>query len=294
MIDLNNLRVFVQVIEHGGFTAASRALALPKQTLSKKVADLERQAGTRLIHRTSRRFVVTELGQELYRHAAAMVVEAQAADDVLHGRLSEPSGTVRITASFPLVQAWLAPLLPGLAKAHPKIRLVLHASDRMVDIVKEGYDLALRSHALPLPDSELVRRHVHSEPMWLVAAPSYRPTPWPDHPALLTGVEAISSGRESNAWSLQGPGGETQSVSLTARYIANEGAAILAAATAGLGIACLPVSMCSAALAGGSLIRICPEWTAGAITTTLLMPHRRAILPSVRVVADHIVDALAP
>ena len=108
MLNLNDLQVFVQVVDYGGFSAASRALGLPKQTLSKRVAELESRSGVRLIHRTSRSFAVTDIGRELYRHAAAMVVEAEAAENVVLGRLTEPSGTVRLTASLPMVQTYLS------------------------------------------------------------------------------------------------------------------------------------------------------------------------------------------
>ncbi|MEQ8294744.1 MAG: LysR substrate-binding domain-containing protein [Roseovarius sp.] len=292
MLNLNDLQIFVQVVDHGGFTAAGRALGLPKQTLSKRVIELERRAGVRLIQRTSRSFVVTELGSELYRHAAAMVIEAEAAENVILGRLAEPSGTVRVTASVPTVQTRLAPLLPRVATAYPKIRIVLHASDRFVDVVQEGYDIALRTHFDPLPDSELVQRRVSTEHFWLVASPSYLDGRKVDDPDQLSGLDGIFARQGQTDWTLTSAHGGQRSVTLAARYVANEGNAILAAAAAGLGVASLPSSMCEAQVASGALVRVAPAWTAGEIATTLIVPSRRGLLPSVRIVADLIAAQL--
>tara|TARA_R110002020_G_scaffold184947_2_gene382301 strand:+ start:21921 stop:22805 length:885 start_codon:yes stop_codon:yes gene_type:complete len=292
MLNLNDLQVFVQVVDHGGFTATSRALDLPKQTLSKRVAELERRAGVRLIQRTSRSFAVTELGRELYRHAAAMVIEAEAAENVILGRLAEPSGSVRITASVPTAQTRLAPLLPRVATAYPKIRIVLHASDRFVDIVQEGYDIALRTHFAPLPDSDLVQRRVSTEYFWLVGSPSYLRDRNLDDPDSLAGLDGIFSRQGETGWTLSRAEEGPRSVSFAPRYVANESTAILAAAIAGLGIASLPSSMCEEQVKSGALVRVAPSWTAGEIATTLIVPSRRGLLPSVRIVADLITEQL--
>lgn len=292
MLNLNDLQTFVQVVDHGGFTAASRALNLPKQTLSKRVAELERRAGVRLIQRTSRSFTVTELGRELYRHAAAMVVEAEAAENVVLGRLAEPSGTVRITASVPTVQMRLATLVPQVAAAYPRIRIVLEASDRFVDIVQEGYDIALRTHRDPLPDSELVQRRVSTEYLWLVASPSYLRDRKLDEPGQLSGLDGIFSRQGETAWTLRNGRGSEHVVELSPRYVANEGTALVAAAVSGLGIASVPSFMCEEHLSSRRLVRVAPEWTSGDITTTLIMPSRRGLLPSVRIVADFLAEKL--
>jgi Transcriptional regulator len=289
MLNLNDLQIFVHVVNHGGFTAASRALGLPKQTLSKRIGELERRAGLRLIQRTSRSFTVTEAGRELYRHASAMVVEAEAAEAVILGRLAEPSGTVRITASIPTAQGMLAPLLPRIAAAYPKISLVLEAGDRFVDIVQEGYDIAIRDHFGPLPDSGLVQRRVREEEFWLVAAPDFILTRV-TAPSDIDGLDAVFASTAESGWTLRRGDGATAEVRLKPRYVANEGVAIRAAAEAGLGIASLPVSKIRTSLAEGRLVRVLPEWISGSITTSLLMPHRRGLLPSVRVVADLIVE----
>lgn len=289
MLNLNDLQLFVHVVNNGGFTAASRALQMPKQTLSKRISELERRTGVRLIQRTARSFAVTEVGSELHRHASAMLVEAEAAENFVLGRLAEPSGTVRITASVPTAQGRLATLLPSIAKSYPKIRIILHASDRFVDVLQEGYDIALRAHSAPLPDSDLVQRRVGKEEFWLVAAPSYLDGRTATEPQEIEGLDGILSDLGSERLTLTDRNGLSRQVALRARFFANEGTAILAAAKAGLGIASLPYAMCADGLRSGALRRVCPNWIAGEITTTLLMPHRRGMLPSVRIVSDMII-----
>ncbi len=290
MRNLNDYYFFVQVVEQGGFALAARHTGMPKSTLAKRVAALEAELGVRLIQRTSRRFTVTELGQQFYRHAAAMLIEADAAEDIVKGRLAEPSGTVRITASVPTAQGLLAKALVELAVAYPKIHVSLHVTDRFVDMVQEGFDIAVRNHFAPLPDSGLVQRRVASEPICLVASPAYlaaRGTP--RLPQDLQQHSGLISSMAGGPWRLESDNGVMVEVALTPRMHADESTVLLHAAQEGLGIACLPRHMCEAAIAAGRVQRVLPEWRAGTVTTTLLMPHRRGQLPSVRLVADAIV-----
>ncbi|WDZ75502.1 LysR substrate-binding domain-containing protein [Ensifer adhaerens] len=294
MRNLNDFIVFAHVVDHRGFAPAARALNVPKSTLSKRVAELEKKLGVRLINRTSRRFTVTEIGEDFYRHAAAMLIEAEAAEAVVKGRLAEPSGTVRITASVPTAQMTLSGLLPQLALAYPKMRVALHATDRFVDLVQEGFDIAVRDHFAPLPDSGLVQRRVASEVIWLVAAPGYLarrgapslPDDLKDHDGLLTSLA-------SDGWTLRNPDDATVAVKPQQRFVADESRVLLEAALSGLGVTALPRKLCCAEIENGSLVRVLPDWLAGLVTTTLLMPHRRGQLPSVRAVVDFIADRLA-
>lgn len=225
---LNDLYYFVQVVDQGGFSAAARVLGLPKSSLSKRIAVLEQDLGARLIQRTTRRLALTEAGQAFHRHAAAALLEAQAAQEAVTSRLAEPRGLVRISASPATVQMGLADILPGLARRYPKIRIALTATHRYVDLIQEGIDIAIRAHRHPLPDSELVQRRLGYAPNYLVAAPS---------------------------------------------YLAERG-------------------LCGPAIAAGRLVRLLPAWDAGGATTTLLVPHRRGQLPSVRAVLDYLAETL--
>lgn len=293
MLNLNDVRLFARVVEHGGFTAAGRALRIPKSTLSKRVGELERQLGARLIQRTSRSFAVTEAGQAFHRHAGAMLIEAEAAEAAIRDRQAEPSGTVRITCSVPTAQLSLAPLLPELAGAYPRLRLVLSATDRFVDVVQEGFDIALRSHFSPLPDSGLVQRTLGRDPGWLVASPGYlNGRERPATPQAIGAHDGLLVDPAQPSWRLENVHTEVVEATPAPRFFADEAVVLLEAASAGLGIACLPAKLCHHHLESGELERVLPGWTAGGVTVTLLMPHRRGQLPAVRMVADFLIERL--
>ncbi|TDX83647.1 DNA-binding transcriptional LysR family regulator [Neorhizobium sp. R1-B] len=294
VLNLNDLLIFVRVVDHGGFAAAGRALRLPKSTLSKRLAELEREIGVRLIQRTSRSFAVTEIGRDLYRHAAAMLIEAEAAEHVIKGRLAEPSGTVRITASLPIAQFRLSALLPPLAARYPKMRITLDVSDRFVDIVQEGFDIAIRNHFAPLSDADLVQRRIYDDPVWLVASPDYiREKGAFSRPGEAREFDGLMASPSESVWTLRNDQGSVTKVTPFPRYAANETISLLEAAKAGLGVACLASSFCAPLIESGALVRIFPEWTAGGVATTLLVPHRRGQLPSVRIVADYLIAKLS-
>lgn len=287
MLNLNDLYVFVHVVDHGGFAAAARQIDLPKSTLSKRVAELEKTLGVRLIHRTSRSFVPTEIGRDFYRHAAAMLIEAEAAENLVKGRLAEPSGLVRITCSVPTAQISLANLLPTVAQTYPKVELELHTTDRFVDIIQEGFDIAVRDHFRPLPDSDLVQRTIGSDPVYLVASPGYlEEYGVPANPEDISDHKGLLISRTAEKWTLANEKGDVVEVQPIRNFAADESTVLLRTASAGLGITCLPQKVCQKELDRGELIRILPEWNAGKVLTTLLVPHRRGQLPSVRAVCD--------
>jgi DNA-binding transcriptional LysR family regulator len=289
MRNLNDLRFFVMAVEAGGFSAAAKRLGVPKSTVSKRVAELEADLGVRLFHRTSRSFVSTDLGRDFYEHARGALIEAEAAEEVVRRRLAEPSGTVRLTASVPTAQFHLATRLPLIARTHPKLCLQVHVTDRFVDIVQEGFDIALRSHFAPLPDSGLIQRQLKREPVVLLAAPAYIETHGvPDHPGDLAAHPGLITSPSATQWHLRSADGEELSVAPKPAMFADESVVLLEAAKAALGIVCLPEIFAAAEVARGDLVRVLPRWRAGQVTTTMLMPHRRSQLPAVRAVADFI------
>ncbi|MGX6571172.1 LysR substrate-binding domain-containing protein [Cupriavidus necator] len=295
MLNLNDLRFFVMAVANGGFAAAGRALGVPKSTVSKRVAELEQALQARLLYRSSRSFTLTDAGRDFYEHARAALIEAEAAQEAVQRRVAEPSGTVRITASVPTAQQYLAMHLPALARAYPRLHLQLEVSDRRVDLVQEGFDIAVRSHFAPLPDSGLVQRQLAVDEIVLVASPAYlsgRGTP--QAPAQLSDHDGLLTGAAAGTWRLSGPAGTGAEVTPVPRMTVNESAVLLGAAVAGLGIVPLPQELCRAALAAGELVRVLPDWTAGSVTTTLLMPARRGQLPGVRATVDFLVQCLAP
>lgn len=289
--DLNDVYFFVQVVHHNGFAAAARALDVPKSTLSRRVQELERRLGARLIQRTSRRFLVTEVGRDFLRHARAMLVEAEAAESIVRSRVAEPNGVVRFTCSVGMAPI-LAPLLPKFLAAHPKVSLVQHASNRLVNLVEEGFDLALRGHVDALPDSGLIRRELLRTPWVLLASPGYieragapsSPHDLAAHPALLLGV----TGTE-RSWTLRRDGEQVGPVQAEARLRSDDIDTLKAAAVAGLGVVALPLYLCARELAAGALERVLPGWEAGEGIITMLTPSRRGQLPSVRAFMDFLI-----
>lgn len=292
-LNLNDLHFFVQAVEHGGFSAAGRRLGVPKSTVSKRVAELEERLGVRLIQRTSRSFSLTELGRNFFQHAQASVIEAEMAEAIVRTHLGEPSGTVRMTAAVPTAQFMIADHLAELSARYPKLRLSLHVSDRFVDLVQEGFDIALRSHQAPLPDSTLLQKKIAAHPFFVVASPDYvRTHGEPLRPEDLANHRAITVNFAGDPWRLVSESGEEALATPQPVTAADEPMVIMKAALAGLGVTCLPTSVCRGALAEGRLVRLLPEWTAGSITTTILMPHRRGQLPAVRAVVDFLAERL--
>ncbi|WP_457090104.1 LysR family transcriptional regulator [Microvirga sp. P5_D2] len=290
--NFNDLHIFVRAVDSGGFAAAARHLGVPKSTVSKRVAELEADLGIRLIHRTSRSFVLTDVGKDFYDHARAAVIEAEAAESVVQRRQAEPQGMVRITASVPVAQFHLADRLPTLARAYPKLDLQLHVTDRFVDLVREGFDIAIRSHFAPLPDSDLLQRRMATERITLVASPDYLARRGvPRRPEDIVGHDALLTAPTSRTWLLKSNDGLEVQVAPAARLVADESSVLLRAAASGLGIACLPETMTAALVESGDLATVLPDWAAGIVTSTILTPHRRGQLPAVRAVIDFLAGA---
>lgn len=294
MLNLNDLYFFTQAVDNGSFAAAARRLDCPKSTISKRVAALEKTLGAQLVHRTSRRFSLTDVGREVYDHARAAMIEAEAVEAVVHRRLAEPSGTVRITASVPTAQFQLADRLPLLARQYPKLTVQLHVTDRFIDLVQDGFDIAVRSHFEPLPDSDLIQRRLSEDRIILVAAPSYVDQHGePTTPEVLSEHWGLMSNMTMKPWRLSDSDGRTVEVVPRPQFYSDESVTLIRAAVTGLGIVCLPEMISAEALREGQLVRILPTWTAGTVMSTILTPHKRGQLPAVRAVIDFLVEEAA-
>ncbi|MBB6426931.1 LysR family transcriptional regulator [Sphingopyxis sp. JAI128] len=283
---LDDLALFAIIAEAGSFSAAARLCGRRKSGLSKRMAALEDAMGARLLHRTPRNVVLTDLGRDVLVHAQDLRREGEAAMDVIARRASTPAGPVTISASVPGAQWHLAPLLPEIARRLPEVELRVQVTDRFVDLVHENIDIALRSHSGPLPDSDLIGRELRRAPVVLVASPAYvgehglpeEVTDLARHLAVIPAPEA--------QWSLRSTEGDAQVVQPRVRMVADEAQVMLAACSAGLGISALPEWMSAGAIGEGRLVRILPAWTAGEVRTTLLTTTRRGLLPAVRAVVD--------
>lgn len=294
MLDLNDVYYFVQVIEHKGITAAARALDVPKSSLSRRMLALEAALDARLIQRTSRRFVVTDVGEAFYKHAVAMLVEAEAAESVVRQRTAEPSGTIRMTCSVAFAQLALAELIPQFMAQYPRVRIVQHATNRHVDPVQEAFDLCLRAHSTPLPDSTLVQRHLASTPWHLFASPAYlKRNGVPKSPADLADHDgiALAGAHDTQAWRLHDAkdSERVEVVPFEPKLLSDDMATLKAAACQSAGVVALPGYVGRSEMKAGQLVRVLPRWTAGDATISLLMPSRRGLLPSVRAFVDFLV-----
>jgi DNA-binding transcriptional LysR family regulator len=293
VLDLNDFFYFVQVVDRGGFTAAGRTLRIPKSTLSHRVQQLEGNLGVRLLNRTSRRFGMTDAGEEFYRHALTMLREAEIAETAIRHRLNEPTGTVRCTAAVATMQFAMRDMVAEFLVHYPKVNLVAHATDENVDIVGENYDVAIRAHSDPLPDSTLVQRTLTPASWFLFAGSAYldangapeTPKDLRHRPSLFmmrTGVAPIWRLRHSNKSKSE------MVMRLTPRFLCDDMIALKQAAIAGLGVVALPGYVCREDVRSGALRRVLPTWLAGDSTITALLPYRQALLPSVRVFVDHL------
>jgi DNA-binding transcriptional LysR family regulator len=297
LLDLNDFFYFVQVVDRGGFTAAGRTLRIPKSTLSHRIQQLENILGVRLLNRTSRRFGMTDAGSEFYRHAVMMLREADLAETSIRQRLSEPTGTVRCTAAVATMQFVMRSIVADFLIRYPKINIVAHANDQYVDIVAENYDVAIRAHSDPLPDSTLVQRTLTPAPWLLFAGAAYldanepvnTPRDLAKHPSLFmmrTGVQPIWRLRRSTGR------GEKVVVPLTPRLLIDDMLSLKQAAIGGLGLVALPGYVCRDDLKSGGLRQVLPDWIADDSTLTALIPYRQGLLPSVRAFIDHLAAEL--
>ncbi|VAX43424.1 D-malate degradation protein R [Acinetobacter calcoaceticus] len=291
--NLNDVFLFVVAVEHQGFSAAAKQLNLPKSTISKRVAILENKLGLTLIHRSSRSFVLSEAGKLFYQHAKNAVDEFRYAEENLLMQQQEPSGVVRLSASVPIAQFLLSDCLPELAERYPKLLLQIEVTDRYVDVMSENFDIVIRSHFQSLPDSGLIQRVLTNDKIIAVAAPTYlMNTASINSPQDLVDHQGLWSDLQMNPWSFKHMSGEKEIVRPNIRFVANEAEVLKGAAKRGIGITLLPETFCVNELSNGSLIHVLPDWSAGNVTTSLLMLTRRGLLPSVNITADFLVEKL--
>lgn len=291
MRDLNDLYFFVQAVDHGGFAPAARSLGIPKSRLSRRISVLEERLGVRLVQRTTRRFAVTEIGQDYYRHCVAMLVEADAADEAIARIRSEPRGLVKVSCPSALVYFHVGDMLGRFMAANLGVEVHLECTNRRVDVISEGFDVALRARFPPLEDSDLVMKVLGNSRHRLIASPSLlKRHPQQLVPADLATLPSIDLGPPSgeHVWSLDGPDGAHARVQHRPRMVVDDMVALCFAARNGVGIAQLPTMMIGDELASGRLLDVLPEWAPRSRIVHAVFPSRRGLLPSVRALLDHL------
>ncbi|WP_342119494.1 LysR substrate-binding domain-containing protein [Pseudoduganella sp. OTU4001] len=290
MNDLNDLYYFVQVVDHGGFTPAGRALGMPKSKLSRRIAALEQQYDVRLLQRTTRHFSVTDTGLEFYQQCQAVLAQVQGAREVMERQRSEPQGMVRVSCPTALLEYRIGPLVARFMKQWPKVRILLEASNRRVDVLSEGFDIALRVRFPPLESSELVMRVLANSPQRLVASPALlKPRKSFRHPDALAvaGLPSLDWGpAREHVWQLEGADGVLATVPHQPRYITDDMTALRQAALEGIGVVQLPCMVVEDALAKGTLVDVVPGWAPKGGLIHAVFPSRRGVLPGVRLLLD--------
>lgn len=293
MRDFNDLQFFAAVVLHHGFSAAARALGMPKSRISRRVALLEERLGVRLLDRTTRGLGLTEVGQQVFEHARAAVIEAEAAEEAALRMQTEPRGLVRLSCPLGLQNA-IADPLPGFLAAHPKLRVQCIATNRRVDLIHEGVDVAIRVREILDTDADLQVKRIGISRRILVASPKLLATAdAPVSPADLANFPILYQEEQSGGtWQLTSQSGETCSVPVEARLATGSFDLLIAAACQGAGIALLPTRNCKEVLATGALVRVLPEWSGTDGILHLVFASRRGMLPSVRAVIDFAAAAL--
>lgn len=294
MPDLEGWAVFARVAEHRSFTAAAEVLGLSKATVSKAVTRLETRVGAKLFHRTSRRLSLTPTGQALAGRAATLLQVAEAAEDAARDEATTPRGLVRIAAPMSFGIAHVGPTLPGLMEAYPDISIDLHLADSRVDLVEEGFDLAVRIGRLA--DSSLRSRRIAEVRRHIVAAPAYiarhgRPL----HPSELKNHACLGYAylTEPDRWRFVSREGEEHVVTPSGPIRTNNADAALPAVCAGLAIALMPDFAVAESLAAGTLEVLLADWEPPALGLHLVTPPGGPRPSRVQIVIDHLAEQLA-
>ena len=284
------LRAFVEVVRTGAFVKAAEALDLSKTAVSRQVGELEKRLGVRLLNRTTRRLSLTEEGQRFHEHARTVLADLESAEADVMTRAREVTGLLRITAPLSFGILHLAPLWPEFRVRHPGAALDVTLGDRVVDLVDEGYDLAVR--IARLPDSTLVSRRLASTRMVLCAAPAYlRKHGTPRQPAELAAhvTLAYSYWSSGDEWQFAGVEGDV-SVRVKPWMHTNNGDSCRAAALAGHGIILQPSFLVGEDLRRKALVELMPEFRAAELGVYAIYPTRRYLLPRVRAMVDFLAE----
>lgn len=294
MDNLSEMAVFAKVVQHCGFTAAAAALGVSKSAVSKQVRRLEDRLGARLLNRTTRKLSLTEVGEVFYEHCARIVEQAQAAADEVGSLAATPRGRLRVNAPMTFGTMHLGPVFAEFLEGHREIEVDLVLDDRFIDLVAEGFDVALRIAALV--DSSLIVRRLAPMRTVLCAAPGYLQRHGkPQQPEDLLAHNCFGYlYRDSGTdWNLTGAKGPI-SIPLRGNLRANNGEVLRDVALAGAGIVALPSFIVGDELRAGNLVELLSEYVPQTHAIYAVYPHRRHLMPKVRAFVDFLVNRFGP
>ncbi|MHA1567040.1 MAG: LysR family transcriptional regulator [Alphaproteobacteria bacterium] len=284
---LTAMEVFTRVSQLGSFTATSLELGMSKSAISRHVKDLEDQVGVRLFNRTTRRVSLTEVGVSYFERCRQILSDVQHLELAANDLHSRPRGTLRVSAPVSFGRLHLASAIPEFLEHYPDVTIDLTLNDRFVDLVDEGYDVALRISE-QLPDSSFMLRRIAPCDAFLIAAPAYlRRTGRPLSPGDLRHHNCIldRNMKSLNQWQIKGPNGK-RSVNVRGNLIVNSADASRTAAVAGLGVAMLPSFVVEDDVRSGALVRVLEDWHLIHASVCAVYPHNRHLSTKVRVFVD--------
>ena len=290
---MTSMATFVKVVESGGFSAAARALSMSPSMVTAHVQSLEERLGVRLLNRSTRRVSLTEVGHAYYERCLQILADADDADQIAQALQSTPRGTLRLNTSI-AIPPLLAPVIAEFVALYPEVSVNLTMTDRMIDLVEEGFDLAVRN--MSVPDSSLIVRRVATYRFVVCGAPSYlaaRGTP--GQPADLAEHNCLiySQSAWGNEWRFVGPDGE-QSITVAGNLQANSDNALRLAAVHGQGLALAPSFLLIDEIKAGRLVPILTEFLQTEHAINAIYPHRHHLSAKVRsfidVLAKHFHD----
>jgi DNA-binding transcriptional LysR family regulator len=295
--DLNDLYYFAKIVEHRSLSAAGTVLGVAKSVLSQHLAKLEAELGVRLIQRSTRRLQITEVGQRYYESCRAVVAEFENAKRIIEDARGVPRGRVRVSCAINFSQAFVARAITGFMVEYPDIEVTLDLSNRDIDVLADGYDLALRVGS-GVKSSNLIVRSLTVPRHWLLASPALiARCGEPQHPNDLRafpsvgGTFPVEHGAR-HLWLLTDPEGRKRTIAYRPRLVSEDVYALKEAALAGCGVADLPPSLCTDEIAEGQLIRLIEKWQLPEVSIYAMYPSRQGLPLTVRLLVDHLMQNL--
>tara|TARA_R110002124_G_scaffold92868_4_gene235877 strand:+ start:26001 stop:26918 length:918 start_codon:yes stop_codon:yes gene_type:complete len=287
--------MFAAVVENGGFSAAARDLNLTPSAVSRQIGQLEDRLGTRLLNRSTRRISLTEVGRAFYARCADVSQNVQEAEALVLNMVDHPQGTLKVAATVAFAKAQLLPLLPVFLARNPDLKISLDATDRVIDLVEEQVDVAIR-FSEQIDDSSVVSRKLATNRRVYVAAPSYvaehglprTPDEVANHNCL-----RISTVEAWNTWTFDN-GADLQRLPIKGNFEANSADAIYYAVLAGVGIARLSTYLVNDALAQGRLVRVLPDYADETSDILAIYSNKRNLSPNVRAFIDYFAEKFGP
>ena len=296
MQDLNDMLYFTEIVAQGGFAAAGRTLNMPKSKLSRRLAGLEERLGVRLLQRTTRKLKLTEIGETYYRHCLGLREQADAAAQAIAQVQTAPRGTLRIACPITLAQSTLSTVLPLFMAKYPQVVVDMRVSNRAVDVVEEGFDVALRVRPTPEDSATLVVKRFGYSATLLVASRQYiqpgsNVDSLQDLQKLKTVAMAATDGKSS--WPLVGPAGERYTHQHQPVCVVDDLLTLKNLVVAGCGMSVIPDYMCWDDLHSGRLVEVLPGWAPPQALFHAVFPTRRGMVPAVRVFLDFLAESVA-